>query len=366
MVLSVGAQNKMQISCQKSITIATIFFIYIITIGQISTTFAAKQNITYVEDFLNEVVMLDMNKYSSTVVSDIIDYPSELKGLERNGIVLTLESSESKLHVYAYLIDGSFSSCSITAETGEPEYVEPLLTDFVELARNFLQRYEQFTEDSIISSMKEMLDSNSGLTVGDTTSGNIKMSISDLFNPTFSWTTTHNGVDYTKLQFSYQSYQKFFSFTDDRYYHEIGQTDVNISKDEAISIAQNQIDDFSWIIIEEGGTQQKVNSFNVATIDATLSAQPKGDTLVLYPMWNVNFILDKEYPGEVQTLIVTIWADNGVVNSTYPLTTSNWIVNGGSTIPESNASSIPLETIVLSAILVPLAIVLVLIVKRKR
>lgn len=355
----------MKSSTQKVAVIVAILSFFLVSITYVPQTFANESAQNYFIDFLNEVVLLDMAQYSTQLVSDIVDYPSELKGLDRNGIVLTLESSEATLHAYAYLIDGSISSCSITAETGEPEYLQSLPTDFVELAKGFLERYEQFTGDSSISSMKDMLDLSHGLSIGDTISGNIKMSISDLFNPTFSWTIIHDDVDYTQLQFSYPSSQKFFLFTDDRHYNEIGQTEINFSRDEAISIAQHQLDDFSWIILEDDGTQQQVPSFNVATTDATLSAHPKGDTLSLYPMWNVNFILDKVYPGDVQTLVVTIWAGNGVVNSTYPLTTSNWIPNDESPIPVST-SSIPLEAIVLSAILIPLSIVLVIFIKRKR
>jgi hypothetical protein len=350
---------------QLCVAISIVFFITVLFVGQVPKPFASGSAPEQIAGFLKDVVMLDISKYSVMVVSNNVAHPTTLGGLERTSVALMLDSSQSKLYVNADITNGTLSLCAVRADSGEPEYTQPLATDYVEVAKGFLERYETFTGDSSIETMRNILASNGDIKPGDITSGNIRMSVSDLINPTFSWTTTYNGADYNSLQVSFQHYQPFFSFIDDRSYYRIGNTDVSVTMDDAINIAQKRMDIFSWAILESDGSQTKVEDFNVSAIDATLSTQGRENPLVLYPFWNVNFILDRNYPGNVHSVIVKVWADTGKINSTYPLTTSNWVAdNEASTLPMPDTFSLSQILIAVPVIILIIAAVLLVVKKR--
>jgi hypothetical protein len=89
----------------------------------------------------------------------------------------------------------------------------------------------------------------------------------------------------------------------------VGSTSVNISQDKAIEIAKNAAKTFSYTT--DG---QAVSNLGVLDSSAPAVFHPntKQGTL-LYPCWYVTLNLDKTYPGGVNCLAVTVWADSGLV-----------------------------------------------------
>jgi hypothetical protein len=104
--------------------------------------------------------------------------------------------------------------------------------------------------------------------------------------------------------------------TDGWFLFEIGSTEVNISSEEAIEIARNAVEDFTW---EADGVV--VSDFNVLEEPVSVVFHPtqREEYLVLIPHWIVIVYLDKVYPGGFNRITVGLWADNGKVADITPL-----------------------------------------------
>jgi hypothetical protein len=104
--------------------------------------------------------------------------------------------------------------------------------------------------------------------------------------------------------------------TDGWFLFEIGSTEVNISSEEAIEIARNAVEDFTW---EADGVV--VSDFNVLEEPVSVVFHPtqREEYLVLIPHWIVIFYLDKVYPSGFNRITVGLWADNGKVADITPL-----------------------------------------------
>jgi hypothetical protein len=76
-----------------------------------------------------------------------------------------------------------------------------------------------------------------------------------------------------------------------------------------VQIAKNALNGFSW-----SANGQTVSNFNVLSEPVSVIFHPNTkETLALYPQWTVTFYLDKVYPGEVNKITITLWADNGEI-----------------------------------------------------
>jgi hypothetical protein len=91
---------------------------------------------------------------------------------------------------------------------------------------------------------------------------------------------------------------------------QVGSTEVDISREEAIKIAREYLKSYSWTA---NGTE--VSDFTVLNepISAVFHPTPRDEPLVLVPYWFVTLYLDHAYPGGVTRLGVGLWADTGIV-----------------------------------------------------
>jgi hypothetical protein len=122
---------------------------------------------------------------------------------------------------------------------------------------------------------------------------------------------TANGVDFAaksiRLVFQNNILQALY---DDWFFYEVGNTQVNVSKDQAIQIARNAAKDFEW-----NADGETVSNFNVLSepVSALFFPHARTDPLVLIPYWYITLYLDREYPGGVNSIAVGVWADTGEV-----------------------------------------------------
>ncbi len=140
--------------------------------------------------------------------------------------------------------------------------------------------------------------------------GNIKLKTTVTADSnTLSCTNTHNGADYTAVVVKFKN-GELRAFKDHMSYYTIGDTTVNISREEAIATAQEYIKGYSY---EFEGKQ--VADFNIVEdkITASLLTQNRYSNFELYPYWRVTFPLASLYPGYVNSIEATLWADNGDV-----------------------------------------------------
>ncbi len=97
-------------------------------------------------------------------------------------------------------------------------YIKAPSSNPLEAAKDFLQRYEEFTKDSRITEMSQLLSTIN--TIGQTSkiNGNLKMDITVREGkPDFSWSYSFEGEDYRLLSISFFSPPHIFTFGDSRY-----------------------------------------------------------------------------------------------------------------------------------------------------
>jgi hypothetical protein len=132
----------------------------------------------------------------------------------------------------------------------------------------------------------------------------------------FSWSYTYNGANYSSVNLELQNIfgSPFIIFSDNRGIYSIGNTNINISKQQAINIAENYVRNYSYPLDFGNGTIIIVKDLNVNETNTTANLSTTSrDPLTLYPYWSVQVPLDRIYPGETYAVTVNVWADNGAV-----------------------------------------------------
>ena len=145
----------------------------------------------------------------------------------------------------------------------------------------------------------------------DQTLGNVKLEISlDGENAQFSLLYTDNNIDFAakSLQIVYEN-GILTTLSDDWPLYSVGNTQVNITQNQAIQIARDAANTFTW---KANGVQ--VSNFTVLQEPVSAVFYPTPRTgLTLVPYWYITLYLDKVYPGGVNSIGVGIWADTGQV-----------------------------------------------------
>jgi hypothetical protein len=281
--------------------------------------------------FLEDVINLDVPKYDVEILGCLVNQPDWLGGLTQITGKISLKSESSKLDILYNFINNSLSWCLLNVKEGTPLYTKPLSSNLCDLTIEFLQEYQTHTGDTNLEGMKQMLDVVDVTKNTTKTFGNVKFEVSvNSFSSSCSWKNTFNNTDYSGICVEFKD-GHFYSFRDDRSYYKIGGTEVNISEQQAISIALKEVEHVWWSVADE-----KVTEFSVVEkhIRAELLSRSR-EPLELYPYWLVNLPLDKIYPGSVYSINVAIWADTSEIIECY---TQSF---GGDLPPELLAASLP-------------------------
>ncbi len=312
-------------------TVSICFLILAIGINDPSVCYAANPEYSEltapekVLTILEEVVGLDMAKYSTE-----LDFYAQapflyFDVLPQEDVKYILDSNESKLEVICAFADQKLRSLNIYINDGLPITNQPV-TIPLEMAKDFLDKYPAYSEASYYSTMRSMLDSieankNTTKAVGD-----IKLEVTVTANRTdFRWNYCFNGLEATSksvvLNFK-DGFLKYFIDTWSLY--NLGSTDLIVSEEEAIEIAMNAAENYSWNVSMGGDNPPvTVTEFNIVGVfetELSLGNFPTknesrgGNPLTLYPGWHVKLYFDKLYPGNVYGLSIGIWADTGEVN----------------------------------------------------
>lgn len=262
--------------------------------------------------FLSDVIQIDVKKYQATLLSDTVEQRSDLGGVAEQILRYSLTSSDSKFDVIFRFRNNRLSMYQITLLEGSPIYNEPQPIDTLDSAKDLLQRFTQYSEVSYLKEMGNTLASVNVTQNFELTVGNIKLSVSlTEGDGEILWMYTENGVDFSVKSLSLVYEEGILKqLVDGWFLFQIGSTTVEISRDEAISIARGYLESFSYSI---NGT--RVSDFKILDepISAVFHPTPRDEPLFLIPYWFVTFYLDHTYPGGVTRLAVGLWADTGEV-----------------------------------------------------
>jgi len=274
---------------------------------------------------LENVVGLDIAKYST----DLEFYAQApflyFDVLPQEDVKYALESNESKLEVICAFVDKKLRSMNIYINDGAPLTTQPAASP-LETAKDFLDKYQTYSTASYYSTLRSMLDNIEADKNVTKTSQNIKLEVTVTANRTdFRWKYFFNGVEATSKCVALNFRQGFLKyFIDSWSFWTIGSTDLNVSEEEAIEIAMNAAENYSWNVSMGGDNPPvTVTEFTIVGVSettlqignyATKNESRGGDPLTLYPGWRVKLYFDKLYPGQVYGLDIGIWADTGEVN----------------------------------------------------
>ena len=274
---------------------------------------------------LEEVVGLDIARYSTNLEFYAQAPFLYFEVLPQEDVKYILESNESKLAVICAFVDEKLRSLNIYLMDGSPLTTKPV-TSPLEMAKDFLDKYPTYSDGSYYSTMRSMLDNVEGDKNITKTIENIKLEVTVTESYTsFRWKYVFNGVEapskcvVLKFENGFLDY-----FIDNWSLRTIGSTDLNISEEEAIEIAMNAAENYSWNVSMGGDNPPvTVTEFNIMGVSdvtlaignyATKNESRGGNPLILYPGWRVKLYFDKLYPGNVYGLDIGVWADTGEVN----------------------------------------------------
>jgi hypothetical protein len=278
--------------------------------------------------FLEDVIMLDMTKYNATLEIFDMCYPDELHGLAQHNVLYMLVSDGSELEAAFGFKNESFAHCML-GTFDSPLYSEPQPTNIVDATKGVLQRYQTYTGDPDFDGVRDFEETRSILDTVDVTenvtalSDHVKLEmISRTDYTTLIWEYVLDGVAFPWMTLEFR-YGFVCRFDDNWRQYTAGSADINFSEEEALNVALEYLEDFSWSAGDEEVTDFKiVEEPRHAELITTRSREP----LTLYPYWRIELYLDKVYPGNVNRISLSIWADTGEIISCIPL-------GGGGVLP---------------------------------
>jgi DNA-binding transcriptional ArsR family regulator len=267
-----------------------------------------------VVNFLEEVIQLDMTKYHATLERNTVEYRADLGGMAEEILTYTLTSDDSELDVDFRFRNQTLSRYRLNVIEGTPLYIYPQPTNILDVADGLLQRYQNYAGVSYLTTMRNMLKTVDETEDVDITVGDMKFIIVTEGNDVMmQWSHMTSGIDYqakgVRLTFDNGILEMF---NDGFFLFNVGSTEINVSKEEAINIAMDGITEFSWTV---GGVE--ITDFIILEESASADLWPhmRNEPAALIPYWYVTFKLDKIYPGNINSIGVGIWADTGEISA---------------------------------------------------
>jgi hypothetical protein len=170
--------------------------------------------------FLEEVVSLDVAEYDVTQLGTSVTYPDWLDGLAQVTGKYSLESETSKIDVLFKFRNNTLSWCLVRILEGSPQYLNAPSANIRDLATSFLQKYQDYSGDSDLEAMRNMLDMVDVTENSTKTADNLKLTVSiTSFSSTFDWRYTINGADIGGVDVNFRN-GHFYALGDDRSYYQ--------------------------------------------------------------------------------------------------------------------------------------------------
>jgi len=264
--------------------------------------------------FLRDVVYLDMTKYVATLESNTVEYRSDWGGIVEEILKYSLTYAGSKVDVTLRFRDTTLSSYYLHVLEGTPYYSQLQPTNILDAAKDILERYHKYSGASHLEAMRNMLETVNETGDFETTSGNLKLIISNKGNTVkiqFVYTTNNIDFQAKSVVLIFDNYGFLETLSDDWSLFKVGSTEVNVSKEEAINLAMEYAKDYSWTV-----NGVIINNFTLVeeSASAELWPHPREEPLALIPYWYVTIYLDRIYPERVDRIAVGLWADTGEVS----------------------------------------------------
>jgi len=272
--------------------------------------------------FFKNVTKLDTTTYTVSLDDNEVVWRTDIGGLSEENLKYSLKSNFNNLNIDIRFRNNHFSRYDLHMIESTPIFAQSQPGDVLQNAKFTLARYKVYSGDDYLSQMISLLDTVTRIENNqEVVDGNMKLQIfSSAGTVLFAWMYTDNGIDYqTKgLQMVFQN-NILTTLTDGYFLYTVGNTNLSVSREQAIEIAKNHVKTLTYNI--EG---QQVSGFTVA--DEPLSVQlvphTRGNSVALIPYWYVELALNQIYAGGRNVVTVGIYADTSQIADVQLLSTS--------------------------------------------
>jgi len=269
----------------------------------------------------DEVIGVDLTKYATASE----DYRQDLylDVIPQENVRYTLETDGGKLDFYYSFVNEKLQKIHVLEVQGTPQMQKAISANPLDLSRDFLSAYQDYTENALYGELRSMLNTIEANKNATQIYGNTKLVATVQDNSaTFRWTYTFNGIEAPDKCVALHYENGFMSYFIDNWdLYKIANTNVNLSEQQTIDIAMTEAKNFTWATVSDNETLigLKYNVTN-AMVWKTVFANslcmdnPRDqDPLMLYPMRHIWVSFDKFYPCNVYGMNVYVWADTGEI-----------------------------------------------------
>ena len=107
--------------------------------------------------FIRDVAQLDVTQYQATLLSDTIQYRSDLGGVLEEVMKYSLTNNESQIDIVLRFRNNHFSKYQLTVEEGSPIYTQPQPTGVLAATQSLVDSYKSYSGDSYLNDMSDLM-----------------------------------------------------------------------------------------------------------------------------------------------------------------------------------------------------------------
>lgn len=320
-----------KISNQKTLCVTAIFIILLVVSAGASLVTVVHATEPSIQaktlDVLSSVAGLNIQSYEISKASQL---NNQYLSLPQEEAIINLVSNNSSLKAECSFVNDNLRLIYISEYKGAPS-IKQQATSIMQMAQDFLGRYQAYTNDTFYSTLASMLSTTKENTNSTQINGNMKLDVSNFDKKIVDYTWTYidsNGIEAASKNVILSYYNgQLQSFLNNWPLYKVVTNTSKISVKSATEIAVEASKNYSYEVATANGTSI-VSGFKIvpeSLKDQTLSYlnDPDknyargGDPFTLYPSWYVKLGFDKFYPGDVTGMTVTVWADTSQVSSMY-------------------------------------------------
>ncbi len=264
-----------------------------------------------VANFLRDVVQIDTAKYKIDLLSNTLAYRTDFDVAEEV-IKYSLTSPTSNLDASFRFRENHLSRYQLTPIESTPILTQNQPINILETAKAMLNRYRTYSGDEYLYDMSNLLATVNNTESTVVTQGNLKLQITLMGDSAeFLWMYTDKGIDFSakSLRMTFEN-RVLTALTDGYFLFTVANTNLNISQEEAVTIAKNHLKTLTWTI---NGQQTSGFTAQDQPVSVELLPHPRSDSVALAPYWYIVLRLDNTYSGGINEAGVGVYADTGEV-----------------------------------------------------
>jgi hypothetical protein len=286
-------------------------------IPQVSSIGQEKVDLEKARLVKSNVIGLDLTNYNIKLTNYFSDNPKIYGGLTHDVMLFNLTSQENSLYVMCQFINDKLVIYNLYQITGlSPIYLHPNPATINAATENAVERYNSYSSLQQFQDMRNLIRNIPDSKPENISEGSLKLVVRtpDNYNTTqIDWVKNINGADYPTGLSVHLNKNNVVQFSDLTSFYSIGNTDIEISREQAIIIAQKEAfgNNILNVTNEEGINQQVTLELPFEPQNVRLSAICR-EPLTYSPLWQIQFYA-KNPIGGTTCYQVGIWADTGLI-----------------------------------------------------